>query len=65
MYDVEPIQVNSVVMENPVDDFDLPDRCTPVDLANEQQQDSNIRVVFQRIQTNQYPTDRSYTYHST
>ena len=60
MYDVEPIQVNSVVMENPVDDFDLSDRCIPVDLANEQQQDSNIRVVFQWIQTNQYPTDRSY-----
>ena len=51
-YDCEPIQVYSVVMENPVEEFDLSDRRTPVDLANEQQQDSNIRVVIQWVQTN-------------
>ena len=51
-------QVNSVVMKNSVDEFDLLDLCIPVDLANEQQQDSNIRVVIQWVQTNQYPIDR-------
>ena len=38
----EPSQMNSVVMENPVDHFDLSDRFTPVKLANEQTPVSNI-----------------------
>ena len=60
LYDVEPIQINTVLMENSVDDFDLSDRFTTVNLENEQKQNNNIRVVFQWTQTNQKPNDLSY-----